>query len=232
MAFKTISTADASRVGALPVDYEWDTLIGNTFVAAREDSNPRLSQALEALNIYGAADVYLGAAEWCLARVQQNMPAEDGRLRLEAAWAATVDIRYCQVGEIAPIEVGPDDIWNLPEWRLRRSLTGYIGYLAQGRTAKLRQVALGMILMAEHICGRDPAIGPWLADMLRKKMASSPRRADDVDHKSRDTSPPTAQELTEPSRDKRLAGLDPTTNPYLRSAVDMAALGFVGNPYP
>ncbi len=45
------------------------------------------------------------------------------------------------------------------------------------------------------------------------------------------TPSPTPAELVAPSRQARLEGLNPATNPYLRSAADMAALGFTGEPY-
>ena len=165
----------------------------------------------------------LGAAEWCVARVQANMSVEDGRLRLRSAWAATVDPRYSTLAGSPPVEVGPDNGWTLPEWRVRRRLTGFVGYLEKGRSSKVRQIALGTILLAEHLCGRDAAFGPWLTNMLRTKTASSPRRSDDIDYTSRDLSPPTPQQLTFPSRDERLSGLDPATNPYLRSGVKIGA---------
>ena len=232
MTFKTLSSGDAARISALALDYEWDTTIGNGFLAATDEGHPRLADALEALDIHGAADLVVSAAEWCFARVQANVPTADGRWRLESAWAATVDPRYSTLAAAPAHDVAPDDAWTLPEWWVRSRLEDFVGYLEVGRTSKVRQVALGMSLLAEYLCGRDAAFGPWLVNMLRTKTASSPRHADDIDYTSRDLSPPTPQQLTLPSREERLAGLDPATNPYLRSAADMAALGFIGDPYP
>lgn len=232
MTFKTISSEDAARIAATPLDYEWDTLIGNGFWAASDESSPRLLDALETLDIHGAADVFLGAVEWCIARVQANMPTEDARLRLQSAWAATVDPRYSKlVGSEQP-EVAPDSVWTLPDWQVRQRLEDFVRVLEKGRTSKVRQHGLGTVLIAEHVCGRDAAFGPWLTNILRTKQASSPRRADDADYTSRDLSQATPQQLTSPSREERLADLDPAANPYLRSAADMIALGFVGDPYP
>jgi hypothetical protein len=232
MTTKTLSSNDVARIAALALDHEWNPTIGNGFVVASDEEHPRLAEALEAVDIHGAADLFLGAAEWCVARVQANMTIEDGRLRLQSAWAATVDARYSTLAGSPAAELGSDNVWTLPEWWVRRRLTGFLGYLEKGRSAKVRQMALGMILLAEHLCGRDAAFGPWLVNMLRTKTASSPRQTDDIDYTSRDLSLPTAQHLTFPSREERLADLDPATNPYLRSAADMAALGFIGDPYP
>lgn len=232
MTFKTLSSDDAARISAIPLDYEWDNWIGNGFWAATDDEHPRLAAALEALDIHGAADLFLGAAEWCVARVQANMPTEDARWRLQSAWAATVDPRYSTLAGAKLNEVAPADLWTRPERQVRRRMEDFAGLMQEGTTSKVRQEALGTILLAEHLCGRDAGFGPWLANMLRTKTSSSPRHADDVDYTAEDKSPATPEELTAPSREERLADLDPAANPYLRSAADMVALGFVGNPYP
>lgn len=232
MTFKTLSKDDTARVAAVPLDYEWDSTIGNGFLAASDEEHPRLADAIEALNIHGAADLVIGGIEWCLARTQAHVQAADGQLRLQAAWAGTVDLRYSALSEMPTDDLTVEDFWTRPELRARDFLEYMTSYMAQGRTAKVRQCALGAVLLAEHLCGRDLAFGPWLVNMLRTKTASSPRRPDDIDFNSRDRSLPEPQELTAPTREERLAGLDPATNPYLRSAADMAALGFVGDPYP
>lgn len=232
MNFKTLPQVDAARVAALPIDYEWDSTINNGFLAASDEEHPRLAEAIEALNIHGAADLLVGAIEWSIARTQANVPVDDAQWRLQAAWAATVDPRYSTLAKAPVPDPAMEDLWTRPERRARSFLGYVVGFLEQGRTSKVRQSALGCVLLAEHLCGRDPAFGRWLTSMFRTKTASSPRRADDVDFNSRDKSLPEDQELTTPTREERLAGLDPATNPYLRSAADMAALGFVGDPYP
>jgi hypothetical protein len=232
MTYKTLSSQDAARIAAAPLDYEWDSTIGNGFLAASYEEHPRLAEAIEALSIHGAADLVASAAEWCLARAQAHVPTTDGTFRLQSAWAATVDPRYSNLGSSELIDVAPDDVWSLPEYRARDFLEIFVGYLEEGRTAKVRQTALGLTLLAEHLCGRDAVFGPWLRTTLRAKTAASPRHADDLDYTYTDLSAPTPQELTAPSLAERLAGLDPVTNPYLRSAADMSALGFVGDPYP
>lgn len=231
MQFKTLTPDEALQLAGLPLDYEWSTLIGNGFIAASDDSHPQLADALEALNIYGAADLYLAAAERIVARVQHHMPVEDGLLRLQSAWAATVDPRYSTLADADPSKVAPDDAWTLPEWRVRRAIGGVVESLEAGETSMVRRFALGTLLMAEHVCGRDPAFRAWWAGAPQAKAQSSPRRADDRDYTFHDTQPPTPAELVAPSRQARLEGLNPATNPYLRSAADMAALGFTGEPY-
>lgn len=92
-----------------------------------------------------------------------------------------------------------------------------VTFLEGGDTAKVRGTALGTLMMADHLCGRDAAFGPWLTATLQAKRASS-RIA------------PTPQELTAPSLAERFANLDPANKPYLRSAADMAALGVGRRP--
>lgn len=232
MTYKTLSRDVAARLAAMPIDYEWDATIGNGFIAASEEDQPRLAEAIETVNIHGAADLVVGAIEWCLARAEAHVPAADGQLRLQAAWAATVDPRYSTLGGADPDKVAPDDLWTRPERRARAFLRNLVGFLEEGDTAKVRGTALGAIMMAEHLCGRDAAFGPWLTATLQAKRASSPRRADDVDYTSTDLSASTPQELTAPGLAERLAALNPASNPYLRSAADIFGLGFAGDPYP
>ena len=47
MTFKTLSIDDAARIAAVPLDYEWDSWIGNGFWAATDREHPRLADALD-----------------------------------------------------------------------------------------------------------------------------------------------------------------------------------------
>jgi hypothetical protein len=145
MTYKTLSKDVAARLAAMPIDYEWDATIGNGFIAASEEDQPRLAGAIETVNIHGAADLVVGAIEWCLARVEAHVPAADGQLRLQAAWAATVDPRYSTLGGADPDKVAPDDLWTRPERRARAFLRNLVGFLEEGDTAKVRGTALGTI---------------------------------------------------------------------------------------
>ena len=235
MAFKTISSNDAARLADLPLDYKWTTNIGDGFRCAgfweSHGETKRIQDALEKLNIHGAADIVVGSAEWCMARLHKHTPRIDGQRRLQSAWAATVDPRYSLLDDYETGDVAPDDVWTVPEWQARSNLMALGGYLNQGFTCKVRQVALGTALMAQHLCKRDDAFDLWLNEMLETKAESSPRHVDDTDYTTQELSLAKPQELTAPSREDRLANLDPSVNPYLRPADRMAELGFVGNPY-
>ena len=128
----------------------------------------------------------------------------------------------------------PFDSWGKPDYRARTQLEDFMGHLGEGETCKVRQVALGTLILAEHLCGRDPAWHVWFKNIFETKTKTSPRLPDDHDYTAEDYSLPKTQELTEPSREERLANgsLDPESNPYLRPADEMAKLGFVGDPYP
>lgn len=104
MDFKTISAEDAARLADIPLDYEWNMLINNHVCAAGFETDQReieFIMALEELNIHGAADVAVSGAEWCMARLHKHVRWEDGRRRLQSAWAATVDPRYSMLGELS-----------------------------------------------------------------------------------------------------------------------------------
>ena len=59
MNFRTLSTSDAARIATLPLDYEWDATIGNGFLAASDETHPRLAQAIEALDIHGLSLIHI-----------------------------------------------------------------------------------------------------------------------------------------------------------------------------
>lgn len=128
--------------------------------------------------------------------------------------------------------VAPKCVRTVPEWHARCRLEHLVTHLSEGDTAKVRQSALGTTLMAEYLCGRNAAFKPWLKNMLEAKIKSSPRHEDDRDYTAEDTSLASPQELTLPSREERLADLDPKVNPYLRPIDEMVELGFEGKPYP
>lgn len=232
MNFKTLSTPDVTRLAALPLDHEWENFIANGFLEASEEENPRLWNALEPINLHGLADVVVTAAERCVARLSAHVNTHDAMLRLQSAWAATVDQRYSVLSQANPTPQVPDDLWTRPEWFVRAMLHYLHFFLERGRTLKVRQLAVTALLTAEHLCGRDRDFDRWVKDLLQLKTQTSLRRSDEVDSKSRDDSLATDTELTAPDRADRLAGLDPTTNPYLTSVAAVAAQGWGGSADP
>ncbi|SEL89598.1 hypothetical protein SAMN05216359_12236 [Roseateles sp. YR242] len=232
MNFKTLSTNEISRLAGLPLDHEWENVIADGFLVASDEEHPSLWNVVDPINIHGLSDIVIASVELCMARLSAHVAADDGLLRLQSAWAATVDQRYSHLSDANPSPPTQGDLWTRPEWFVRAILHYLHFFLERGRTAKVRQLAVTALLTAEHLCGRDVEFDRWLKDLLQTKRQSSPRRSDEVDNKSRDDSFATPAELTGPDRADRLAGLDPTQNPYLKSAAAMAAQGFTGSPYP
>lgn len=232
MNFKTLSTSDVTRLAALPLDHEWENVIADGFLAASDEEHPRLWNALDPVNIHGLSDVVVAAVERCVARLSAHVNMDDAMLRLQSAWAATVDQRYSHLSQANPTPPAQGDVWTRPEWFLRAMLHYLHFFLERGRTVKVRQLAVTALLTAEHLCGRDVDFDRWLKDLLQTKTRTSPRRSDEVDSKSKDDTLATAAELTAPDRADRLAGLDPATNPYLTAAAAMAAQGSGGSPDP
>ncbi|MBB3196755.1 hypothetical protein [Roseateles terrae] len=228
--FKTVDPVVSARLGALPLDYEWDSVISNGFIAASDEDHPRLADAIEALNIHGAADLAIAAVEWCMARTQAHVPPQDGLWRLQSAWAATVDPHFSTLAGSELNRVAEDDLWTRPERRARGTLEELCEVLTRGRTAKVRQTALGAVLMAEHLCGRDPAFAPWLAGYLALKTGTCPREADDKDYTHVDTTLTSDSMLTAPDRAERLDGLSVSGNPYLGASGAVPAIAGAGQP--
>lgn len=226
MNFKTLSPPDVARLAAIPLDYEWENVIANGFLAAADDEHSRLWEVLDGLNIHGLSDVVVAAAERCVARLSAHVDTDDAMLRLQSAWAATVDQRYSSLSQANPPSPAEGDAWTSAEWFVRAMLHYLHFFLERGRTMKVRQLGVTALLTAEHLCGRDADFDRWLNDLLQTRARTSPRRSDDVDSQSKDNTLATAAELTAPDRADRLAGLDPATNPYLTAA----AQGSGGTP--
>ena len=92
-------------------------------------------------------------------------------------------------------------------------------------------------MLVDHIAGRHEAFEPWLSESLRRCHEHFPASEDPVEEQR-----PVPREFFEPSfiwsEDLVVEALkcfvqtlDPTGNPYLRSAEEMLAAGFDGSPY-
>jgi hypothetical protein len=107
-----------------------------------------------------------------------------------------------------------------------------------GKGSGVRSTTQGIAMLVDHITDHHATFGSWLSESLRRCHQFLP--ASDVEVEKQ---PPVPRELFDPSFDPRedavrealtrfVATLDPTRNPYLRSAEAMLADGFVGQPYP
>ena len=233
---------DALNLAALPIDYEWDNIIFNTFWACNDEDNPRLVEAMLLSSLKAAYALGIASAEWVAARLDGHTDVIDLKLRIEAAWASTVDWRYANLPMPEPLEASAPRVVASPV-RLSKKLLAHSHEQYATGDFRLFSHAQGQIMLVDHIAGRAPAFAPWLAAALRTAALhypvhpAHPEKEDPVD-----AQPAVPREMFEPgfvwsdaavevSQRALVASITPATNPYLRPAAEMRSLGFAGVPY-
>jgi hypothetical protein len=226
----------ALNLSALPVDYEWDTVHFNTYWSVSDEVDPRLAEALQLIAVKAAFAFAVASSEWVVARVEGHVDTTDALLRIEAGWAAAMDPRYAKL-PVPPASPPAAAQQFASPLRLAMKLLSYAHELCTGDGEGVRSSAQGLAMAVVHIAGRQGAFKPWFAQALRRCHEHFPASARSVEDE-----PPVARELFDPgfawSDDRAQAALqrfvhtlNPASNPYLRSAEEMLAAGFSGQPY-
>lgn len=226
----------ALKLSAMPLDYEWDTDFFNTFWAVTYEDNPRLANALRLLSTKGAFALGVACSEWVVARVKEHTDTSDAHLRIESAWAASIDPRYSTLPTPPPSPPSAPRQFASP-LRLAMKLIAYAHerYASDGEA--VHGSTMGLAMLVDHIAGRHPAYGPWLAESLRRCHEHYP--AADIPVEDEAPVPPELfhtdfiwnEEAVSSAMQRLLQTLDPAENPYLRSPEEMVAAGFKGVPY-
>lgn len=225
----------ALALDQLPLDYAWDNLISDTIWATNDDDNPRLASAIQMISTKAAFALEIAASEWVVARVTGHVDTADALLRIEAAYAAGLDIRFTVLTPPAPRS--PTQIFAYAG-PLRLAMKLLAESFTQMKAAKpIGSFTQAMITLVDHIAGRHPAFQPWVTESLRLCHAQFPRVNLPLDQQE-----PVPVEFFSPtfayspgsgraSLDQFVQSLSPTSNPYLQSAANMLAAGYQGRPY-
>jgi hypothetical protein len=224
------------NLSALPVDYTWGAVDYDRLWAVNDEDNPRLINALLLVAVKAAFALGTACAEWVVARVGGHVDTADAVLRIEAAWAGSLDRRYAKLPPPPSTRPVPLDKFADP-LHLAMKLISYSHELCTGDGEGVRSSTQGLAMLVDHIAGRHPAFSPWLSESLRRCRAHLPTSETPVEEER-----PVPHELFEPdfvwtegavqeALQRFVQTLDPARNPYLRSAEAMRADGFVGRPY-
>ena len=219
---------------ALPLTYEWDESVRDSFLDEDDERNLRLAEALS--HTHDAAVFALGVAstQWIAARLDGLIDLDDTLLRIDAAWALVVDPRYARLTPPAlPKGLAPPALED-PRWLARKVLATAADRFSDGDDAQGHVMSL--ILLARHVTDGSLHFSPWLTESLRRCHACW-GRADPAA-----AAHPVPPDAFDPGARWTITGanaaqasfvrtLDPATNPFLRSTTDMIADGFTGTPY-
>jgi len=225
-----------------PLDYEWDRDISTSFQENPADDHPTLYEALQLISIKAAYSLGVACSEWVIARLQTAADVSDAVLRIHAAWAASIDYRYADLPKPeSPSKELPAPIGS-PLWMTKQFLNYEHQFLIKtykGVPNKgVRGTALRFVLLGQHIAGQASGYEGWLAGSLRKATEFFPAEPTPIQQER--SVPPDffdpeftwSEQAGAASQARLLSELDPSKNPYLRTAEQMRGDGFEGDPYP
>jgi hypothetical protein len=226
-----------------PVNYEWTRRFANKLQAVPGEDHPKLWDALEEISVRAAYALGVACSEWAVARLQHLADISDALLRIEAAWAATIDWRYANLPEPEAPDSGPaPDPVAEPVWLAALFLTdlqaNYVKTYQHVKNQGVRGTALPQALLVRQITPKKAGFDKWLTASLRKAKAHYPAADEPIQQEA--PVPPDfydpefkwSKEAVAASQARLLASLNPSKNPHLRKPDQMAADGFTADPYP
>ena len=226
---------------AAPINYEWSRLIANRFQGNPAEDNPKLFKALHEISVRAAFSLGVACSEWAAARLQPHTDVSDLLLRIEAAWAATIDWRYASLPEPkSPKAPSPDPVAEAV-WLTALFLSYDHGFLVETykglKNRGVRGSALRLALLVRHIAPKSAGFDKWLTASLMKAKEHYP--AAEVPIQQEAVVPPDfydpkfkwSEQAVRESVTRFLSSLNPGRNKYLRKAAQMQADGFKGEPY-
>jgi len=211
----------ALNLSAVKVDYTWETVNYNRLWAVTDEDNPRLMEALLSIGVKAAFAEGIACAEWVVARVTGHVDTTDALLRIEAAWASTLDRGLANLPAISRAPAKAVEFGGPLRLAMNLLSIGHESLRGPGRGVRRSVQGLGMLV--DYIAGRHPAFGPWFSGSLRKLQQHYPK----VDMPA-EQQPPVPIEFFNPdfvwrdgagqaSLERFVGTLNPANNPYFSS---------------
>lgn len=227
----------AAGIAGAPVRHKWSTPVSDALMYPDEDTQPRLAHAMETIGERAAFGLAMALAEWVAWRCHGLIDIADALARIEAGYAAVIDPRYAVLP--MPDEPFPKDRRELhgPLKQARMIISDAHADLSTDPDP-VNGWAFRMALLAKHVVPQQAALEAWLTAALKRTFARYPLRDEPLSTQAPvarafffDPDSVAGDDLMRRALDDFLAGLDPSANPYLRTAAQLHALGFAGTPY-
>jgi len=172
---------EKSKCTGVPVDFKWNEELCSKF-AFDEELNVRMSEAMYTPNYRTNITLAVCLFEWFVRRFEGVLDLTDAFLRLEAAWACTINPSYLNIdefqiytyGDALPppsnnvLTVGIARIWK----PLRAYMWGEIG---------LAGASVNLALLTHHVMSAPVPFDNWLEAAIRKGAATFPREVEAYD---------------------------------------------------
>jgi hypothetical protein len=233
----------AAGVVAAPINYKWNNDLALKFFAAK-DMNIRLFEAIDASNFKAKMAIGTAVTEWIVWRFEGQADLKNAHQRLDAAWASVIHPLY--VKDLS-VNLTKDHDKEPVEGPLEIAM--YLLGKTEGRYADgiifLAAPIVNQSMLARHLMPDKKVFDGWLSATLRRAAKAFPRgpqydrRMEKYDGSGEK---PVPREFFDPGFEYTdvaveqalrafLKSLDAKKNPYLRSAKEMKAEGFDGEPY-
>lgn len=219
----------SAHVGLHPIRHVWH---GSSDYHRRSHV---LEGKLEQLSDQAVLACAIGIAEWGVWRLSTRSDLVAPLLLIEAAWAANIDVRYCKLPEEKDVVTrrGPiDGALQAFNDLLERLLRSY----ETPRGSQLVSRAAYLYFLSRHVVPNKTMFDGWLKFILARCAERYPRAAAShervsVEREAMDPGTDLQAAEARMRQDEFLRGLDPVTNPYLRTPRELRKLGFSGVPY-
>lgn len=217
-----------AHISGAPVRHTWKS--DEHFIR----DSPAMEKQFFATTFRGVAAIATGTAEWIVWRFEGLSESSDAKQYIEACWAGMINPLY-RVEWRGKKEA---DITGPIEQPLAHccALLDRVYHLATIKSNGAAGNAIYLAYLARHVMPKKAPFEDWLKFAFSRCAEMYPRSQADP------LGPPVPREALDahfsfdPTKAPALLSnflerLDPSTNPYLRSADEMITLGFIGTPY-
>ena len=212
-----------SGIAGTAVSYPWNMEVSRAIRHPIPGEHERLANAWGLVDLRACFAAALATAEWVAWRFAGIVDVQDTLHRIEAGYAAEVDVRFGIVPQ--PTEPFPSKLREVhgPLMLCRMLIADSYELYVQSDTV-VAAVGVSLSLLARHVCLPEAPFEAWLESSMRALHRSHPSGVDAAGR------PPVPRELfaapedwdparTQDALQSFLAGLDPARNPYLKAGI-------------